>query len=115
MPFSTSNLVFVGFNSRVAALDAGTGEIAWAWEAPKNRGGYVTLLLLDNGSLVAAVDGYIYCLDSTTGTLIWHNETKGFGTGVTSMVAANARTLQDSVVAGAAQTIAASHAAAAAT
>lgn len=75
-------LVFVGFNSRVAALDKRTGKLAWSWRAPKT--GYVTVLY-EAGVLLVAVNGYMYGLDPATGALRWSNEMKGFGFGVTSL------------------------------
>ena len=102
MAHSIERLLFVGFNSRVAALDVATGTFVWSWKSPNHSGGYVTLLLQDEQHLIAAVDGYIFCLDPASGSMIWFNETKGFGTGVTSMVSLRGRTLQDSVVAAAA-------------
>ena len=114
MPQQIDTMVFVGFNSRVAALDTATGNILWDWEAPKSKGGYVTLHLLGDRQLIAAVDGYIYCLDPRTGTETWMNETKGFGTGVTSMTSVHGRTRHDSLVAAAAEKAAAAAAAAAA-
>ena len=75
-------LVFVGFNSRVAALDKQTGTLVWSWRAPKT--GYVTVLY-EAGVLLVAVNGYMYGLDPSTGALRWSNEMKGFGFGVTSL------------------------------
>ena len=95
-------LVFVGFNSRVAALETATGNIVWDWEAPKSKNGNVPLLLINDRQLIV------------TGTMAWVNETKGFGTGVTSMVSSQGRTAQDSVVASAAEHTAAMTAAGAA-
>ena len=102
MPHSIENLVFVGFNGRVAALDTDTGDMVWRWKAPSRVVGYVTLQLLGTTKLIAAIDGYIYCLDPMTGEPMWLNETKGFGTGVTSIVAWGSHTSNDSVIAGAA-------------
>jgi len=99
---TVESLVFVGFSSRVAALDIATGDIVWQWAAPKSSVGYVTLMLTGDQQFIAAVDGYIYRLDPNTGEALWLNEMSGFGTGVTSMVALNALSLQDSVIAGAA-------------
>ena len=84
MPFS--DLVFVGFNKQVAALDRNSGEIVWNWLAPKPWAttGYVTMLL-DGDRLVVSVNGYIYCLDPATGDQLWNNEMAGFGTGVTAL------------------------------
>ena len=82
-------LVFVGFNSRIAALDRERGEIVWQWKSPKGSG-YVSLLLLDAEHLIASVCGYTYCLDPRTGAEVWFNELPGFGTGVTSIAALGA-------------------------
>jgi outer membrane protein assembly factor BamB len=81
------DLVYVGFNGRVAALNRNTGDIVWDWRSPKPRSGYVSLLLLDDSHLIASVNGYTYCLQPSTGAEQWFNELVGFGTGVTSIVA----------------------------
>ena len=50
-------LVFVGFNSRVLALDRESGEIIWTWQASKPRnGGYVTMLLDDDRLVVSPAE-----------------------------------------------------------
>ncbi len=78
------DLVFVGFNARVAALDRRTGDMVWQWRA-SDGSGYVSLLL-DGTYLFAAVNGYTYCLETATGQQLWRNPMKGFGFGVTSLV-----------------------------
>lgn len=80
-------LIFTGFNRRVAALDRRTGQIVWQWRAPKGTE-YVSLLL-DADTLIVAVDGYMYGLDPLTGGQRWYNPMDGFGTGVTSLVSAH--------------------------
>lgn len=82
-----ADLVFVGFNRRVAALKRQTGEIIWEWKA-SNGASYVSLLL-DGGTLIVSVHGYMYGLDAATGNQLWYNPMKGFGTGVTAMVSLN--------------------------
>src|SRR5215831_14371674 len=95
MRCSMENLIFVGFNSYVLALDRNTGEMIWNWQCPKPRSaGYVTLLL-DGDRLVASVNGYVYCLDPGTGTMLWNNPTSGYGTGVTSIVSVRGSTAHD--------------------
>jgi outer membrane protein assembly factor BamB len=76
-------LIFVGFNSRVAALDRANGNLIWQWRSPKGSG--YTTVLLDGDRLIVSVAGYTYCLDPQTGQQLWFNELKGFGTGVTSL------------------------------
>jgi len=106
------DLVFVGFNSRVAALDRETGETVWTWRATQPKfGGYVTLLL-DGDRLVVSVNGYMYCLDPSTGDELWFNGTKGLGTGVASIASVRGQASALSQAAAAAQAAAASAAAA---
>lgn len=82
-----TELVFTGFNRRVAALDRRTGQIVWQWRAPK--GSLYVSLLLEPGVLVVSVDGYMYGLDPLTGGQLWYNPMDGFGMGVTSLVSVN--------------------------
>ena len=76
-------LVFVGFNSRVAALDTETGQIVWQWHSPKGTG--YTTIFLNGDRLIVSVIGYTYCLDPLTGQQLWFNELKGMGSGVASI------------------------------
>jgi outer membrane protein assembly factor BamB len=100
---SHSDLVFVGFNSHVAALHRETGEIVWEWTAPKPwSSGYVTLLL-DGDRLIVAVNGYMYCLDPLGGEQLWHNEMSGFGTGVTSIASVRGNTSPEVIAMAAAE------------
>ena len=65
---STKDVIFVGFNKRVAALDRKTGEIIWQWKASDGHG-FVSLLL-DGDRLFVSVNGYMYCLEAATGKLL---------------------------------------------
>ncbi len=81
------DLVFVGVNSRVAALDRYTGELVWSWKAPSGRG-FVSLLL-DGDRLIASIQGYTYCLEPITGRQVWMNALRGFGLGVACVASLN--------------------------
>jgi outer membrane protein assembly factor BamB len=100
MTTKDNRLVYVGFNSRVAALDKNTGEIVWDWKAPKGRG-YVSILLLEDRRLIVSVVGYTYSLDALTGKQQWYNEMRGFGSGVASIVSLNASNPHDALLAAA--------------
>ena len=87
------NLVFVGLNSRVAALDRKTGQMQWQWRAAKpHSGGYVSLLPLNSQQLIVSVNGYTYCLDPRTGAQVWANDLPGFGSQVASLATAGTHT-----------------------
>ena len=71
-------LVFVGLNGYVVALDRDSGTIVWSNNELKS--GYVTLLL-DGDRLIVSTNGYIFCLDPLTGRTLWHNPMSGYGFG----------------------------------
>jgi outer membrane protein assembly factor BamB len=112
MTTNVNNLVFVGLNSRVAALDQDTGQPVWQRRATTPRsGGYVSLLVLDHTRLIVSVNGYTYCLDPRTGEQRWYNELSGFGTGITSLATPGQGNLRDVLLAAAAADAAAASAA----
>lgn len=84
-------LVYVGLNGDVAALDRDTGKIVWTNDELKT--GYVTLLL-DGDRLIVSSNGYIYCLHPLTGKILWNNKTKGFGYGVASLLSVRGQSSQ---------------------
>ncbi len=83
MAIKLADVVFVGFNKQVIALDRSTGEKKWGWTSPKGSG-YPTIFV-DGDRLIVSVQGYTYCLEPTTGALVWENELKGHGTGITCL------------------------------
>jgi outer membrane protein assembly factor BamB len=78
-----NDLVFTGFNSRVAALHRDSGAIVWQWSAGA-RAAYTTLLL-DGDRLIVSVNGYMFALDAASGRQLWANEMVGYGYGVASL------------------------------
>jgi outer membrane protein assembly factor BamB len=88
---SIEDLVFVGFNRRVAALHRRTGELAWDWKSPKGSG--FVALLVDGDELLVSIDGYTFALDAATGRELWHNPLTGLGTGVACLASARGTAL----------------------
>src|SRR5580765_6093947 len=84
------NLVFVGFNSRVVALDRDTGEVMWSWKSPKGTG--IAALLVDGDRLIVSVQGYTYCIDPASGGEMWANPLKGMGVGTACLASARGNT-----------------------
>ena len=101
-------LIFVGLNGYVVALDRDTGNIVWSNN--ELHSGYVTLLL-DGDRLIVSTNGYMYCLEPFSGQVIWHNPMSGYGMGApTSMISVRGSTSQ-TIIQQAAQTDESSHAA----
>ena len=77
------DLVFVGFNKQVIALDRYLGDIVWDWKAPQGSG--FPAILVDGDRIIVSVQGYTYCLEPTSGSQVWFNELKGKGTGTPNL------------------------------
>jgi len=92
-----ADFVYVGLNSRAAALHRTSGEIAWQWKAGKGKG--FVVLLLDGEHLIASVQGYTYCLDARTGEELWSNPMAGFGLGVPCLASLRGTSLGASLLA----------------
>lgn len=80
---SIDQLIFVGLNGYVVALDRDSGEMVWSNN--ELNSGYVSLLL-DGDQLIASTNGYLYCLAPLTGEILWRNPLTGYGEGVASLV-----------------------------
>jgi outer membrane protein assembly factor BamB len=81
------DLVFVGTNGQVVALDRATGQTVWRWKYGWRAwmiSGLVSLIH-DQGQLFVSVNGWVFCLDARTGEHIWSNSLKGMGWGHTAM------------------------------
>ncbi len=83
MAIKLMDIIFVGFNKQVIALDRYTGEKKWVWKSPKGSG-YPTILV-DGDRLIVSVHGYTYCLEPTTGALDRAIVLMGLGTGISCL------------------------------
>lgn len=81
------DLLFVGFNGRVVALEQRSGELVWQWKCPK-PGGQMVAMLVQGHRIYASSGGYTYCLDALNGEQLWDNPLKGLGTGVPCLATA---------------------------
>jgi len=96
-PTTVADLVFVGFNRRAAALHRETGEILWQWKCPKGSG--AVALMLDGDRVIAAVQGYTYCLEAASGRELWRNDMSGFGLGITCLTSFRSSSMASSMLA----------------
>jgi outer membrane protein assembly factor BamB len=78
----TSDLVFIGIKGSVVALNRATGGQEWATSL--KSADFVNVGLQD-GAVLAACHGEIYCLDPFTGEMRWHNPLRGLGWGLATI------------------------------
>jgi hypothetical protein len=64
-------LVYVATGRKVVALDRHSGRPVWQIRLPRVMAGPVSMLLPAGRELFVGRAGYVYCLDSTTGQVLW--------------------------------------------
>lgn len=68
---SDSPLIFLATGRKVAAFDRGTGRPVWQIRLPRVMAGSVSMLLPSGRELFVGRAGYVYCLDSSNGNVLW--------------------------------------------
>jgi outer membrane protein assembly factor BamB len=77
-------LLFIGTNGRVSAINPAAGSILWTTELKggsflANTGGQDVSVLVHQGTVYAGCCGHLFGLDAVSGNILWHNELKGHG------------------------------------
>lgn len=80
-----SKIIYLGIKGSVLAVETASGRPLWATTL---KGSDFVNVVLDGDTLFAATHGEVFCLDSKTGTLRWHNPLRGFGWGLVTIAGA---------------------------
>ena len=77
------NMLIIGCNGYVSAINAGNGQELWRTKLRDgllggSRGSDVSVLI-DGDQIFAGCYGRIYALDAASGKILWDNDLKGMG------------------------------------
>jgi len=78
------NLLFIGIQGTVLALDRSSGREVWRQQL--SHMGFVNVVL-DGGELSAATQGKVVRLEPATGAISWTNKLAGLGHGLVTIAA----------------------------
>lgn len=77
-----SELLYIGCNGHVAAVDPASGHEIWRTELSDTAmvtAGEDVAVLNHGAAVFAGCHGHLFCLEASTGALRWHNELNGMG------------------------------------
>ncbi len=106
-----ANLLLLGVKYSVSAVSRIDGSIIWTTQLKKSglgAGDFVTLHV-DGLQVFAHASGELYCLELSTGRILWNNPLKGLGYGIATLATQDVKA---NLTAAQAQLIAAQQAAA---
>ena len=73
------DVIYAASYETVVALNRSTGSPLWV---QRTRSSKFTTLHFESGRLYVGAAGELYCLNPSSGEILWHNELKGLGRGV---------------------------------
>jgi outer membrane protein assembly factor BamB len=82
----TCDVIYIGIAGTVLALDRTTGDELWRAAL---KGKEFVNVVLDGDRVLAATRGELFCLDSTSGLILWNNELRGLGRDLMTVASAN--------------------------
>ena len=88
MPRTLADTIFIGMRGHVLALDRHSGNEIWRTHLKSCQ--FVNVSL-DGPDLFATTVGEIFCLDPTTGRLLWNNPLRGMGYGLICIASASSQ------------------------
>ena len=81
----TSSPIYVGVKGKVIAIDRASGRVQWAAAL---KGSDFVNLFVDGDRIIATTKGEVFCLETGTGRLLWHNDLPGEGLGLITIATA---------------------------
>ena len=73
--------LLIGVGSHVVSLDYATGTEKWR---TKLKTSTIVTVVVVGGRIFAGAAGEVYCLEPSSGKILWRNRLKGLGMGVVS-------------------------------
>jgi outer membrane protein assembly factor BamB len=73
--------LLIGVGSHVVALDYATGTEKWR---TKLKTSSIVTVVVIGGRIFAGAAGEVFCLEPSSGKILWRNRLKGLGVGVVS-------------------------------
>jgi len=89
-----ANLLFVGAKNSVNALDRTNGNFVWTTQLKRSGLSSTEFVNLhvDGHQVFAHTGGELYCLEISTGRILWTNPLKGLGFGIATLTTTDAKT-----------------------
>jgi outer membrane protein assembly factor BamB len=79
--------VLIGVQGHVASIKKETGELSWKTHIAGGFGDAFVSLASDGTFIFAHTRGKLFCLDASSGELLWTNDLPGLGYGIASICA----------------------------
>src|SRR5689334_18393973 len=78
-------IILIGVRHTVSAVSRADGHIIWTTKLPGGLGSDFVAVACDGERVFAHSSGQLFCMELSNGRMLWTNELRGFGYGLTSI------------------------------
>jgi len=78
-------IILVGVKHSVSAVSKANGAVLWTTKLPGGLGSDFVTVASDGERVFAHSSGQLFCLELASGRLLWTNELRGYGYGLSSI------------------------------
>jgi outer membrane protein assembly factor BamB len=78
-------IILIGVKHSVCAVSKTNGSVLWTTKLPGGLGSDFVTVTCDGERVFAHGSGQLFCLDLSSGRLLWTNELRGYGYGLATI------------------------------
>jgi outer membrane protein assembly factor BamB len=78
-------IILIGLKHSVSAVSRADGHVLWTTKLPGGLGSDFVAVACDGERVFAHSSGQLFCMELSSGRMLWNNELHGFGYGLASI------------------------------
>ena len=88
-------IILIGVKHSVSAISRANGQVLWTTKLPGGIGSDFVAVACDGERIFAHSSGQLFCMDLSSGRMLWTNELSGYGYGLASICVPGMATTPD--------------------
>lgn len=80
-----SEIILIGIKHSVSAVSRANGQVLWTTKLPGGLGGDFVAVACDGERVFAHSSGQLFCMELSSGRMLWTNELRGYGYGLATI------------------------------
>src|SRR6185369_11036910 len=88
-------IILIGVKHSVSAISRANGQVLWPTKLPGGIGSDFVAVACDGERIFAHSSGQLFCMDLSSGRMLWTNELSGYGYGLASICVPGMATTPD--------------------
>jgi outer membrane protein assembly factor BamB len=78
-------IILIGVKHSISAVSRANGQVLWTTKLPGGLGSDFVAVTCDGERVFAHSSGQLFCMDLSSGQMLWTNELRGYGYGLATI------------------------------